>query len=190
MWYPLALFLHVLGAISLFVAVGLIVAAFLRMRRATTLVQVREWATVVNIAGKSIVFLALVILVPALYMVIVAWGFATPWVIVALIAFVLLAIMGATVNDKAILRVFTATRDVPDGPVPAELHAYLLSPQLWLAESVRLLLLIGVLALMTIKPDMLFSVLILVGMLLLGLVLGLVMQRKPGLSGIENARTN
>ncbi len=88
MWYTLALFVHILGAIGLFVAVSLIVVAFVRMRQASTLEQAREWASVANVAGKSMLFISLVILAPALYMVIIAWGFTTPWVMAALITFV------------------------------------------------------------------------------------------------------
>jgi hypothetical protein len=180
MWYTIALFAHILGAIGLFVAVSLIVVAFVRMRQASTLEQVREWASVANVAGKSMIFISLVILAPALYMVILAWGFTTPWVMAALITFVVLSIMGATMNGKTIERVVAMAQAASPGPVPDALRAQLLSPQLWLAEGVRLMLLLGILCLMTIKPDMLFSILILVGMLILGLILGTLSQRLPG----------
>lgn len=180
MWYTLALFIHILGAIGLFVAVVLIVVAFVRMRQALTLVQVREWASVANVAGKSMIFISLVILAPALYMVIIAWGFATTWVMAALITFVVLAIMGATMNGRTIERVFALAQAASPGLVPDELHTQLMAPQLWLAESVRLMLLVGILCLMTMKPDMFFSVLILGSMLVLGVIVGMMAQRSPG----------
>jgi hypothetical protein len=180
MWYTLALFVHILGAIGLFAAVSLIVVAFVRMRQASTLEQVREWALVANVAGKSMIFISLVILAPALYMVIIAWGFTTPWVMAALITFVVLSIMGATLNGRAIERVVVMAQAASPGLVPNELRALLMTPHLWLAEGVRLMLLFGILCLMTIKPDMLFSILILIGMLVLGLILGMLSQRLPG----------
>lgn len=180
MWYTLALFVHILGAIGLFVAVSLIVVTFVRMRQASTLEQVREWAAMANLAGKSMIFISLVLLAPALYMVILAWGFTTPWVMAALITFVMLSIMGATLNGRTIERVVAMAQADSPGLVPDELRAQLLAPQLWLAECIRLLLLIGTLCLMTIKPDMLFSILILGGMLLLGIVVGVIVQRSPG----------
>lgn len=180
MWYTLALFVHILGAIGLFVTVCLIVVAFVRMRQASTLEQLQEWASVANVAGKSILFISLVILAPALYMVIIAWGFITPWVMAALITFVVLAIMGATMNGRTIERVVVMARTASPGHVPDALRTQLLAPQLWLAEGVRLMLLLGILCLMTIKPDMLFSTLILIGMLILGIVLGTIAQRLPG----------
>lgn len=180
MWYTLALFVHILGAMALFVAVSLIIVAFVRLRQASTLEQVREWATVLNAAGKSMVFLALIILAPALYMVSVAWGWTTPWVMAALITFVVLAILGATVNGRTIERVVTLAHAAEPGPIPDEVRSQLLSPSLWLAEAIRLALLVGILCLMTIKPDILFSWLILAGMLLLGIILGVSVQRSPG----------
>lgn len=180
MWYTLALFVHILGAIGLFVTVCLIVVALVRMRQASTLEQLQEWASVANVAGKSILFISLVILAPALYMVIIAWGFTTPWVMAALITFVVLAIMGATMNGRAIERVVVMARAASPGLVPDALRTRLLAPQLWLAEGVRLMLLLGILCLMTIKPDILFSTLILMGMLILGIVLGTIAQRLPG----------
>jgi len=177
MWYTVALFVHILSAVGLFVAVSLIVVALVHMRQAVTLEQVREWAAVAQLAGKSLAFIGIVILAPAMYMVIIAWGFTTPWVMAALIVFLLLAILGATGTGRTIERVVAMAQAAEPGPVPDELRTQLLAPQLWQAEAIRLTLLIGILCLMTIKPDLLFSLLILVGMLLLGIVLGTILQR-------------
>ena len=180
MWYTLALFIHILGAIGLFVAVSLIVLAFVRMKRASTLEQVREWASVADLAGKSMIFISLVILAPALYMVIIAWGFTTPWVMAALIAFVVLSLMGATMNGRNMERIVAMAQAASPGLVPDDLRTQLMAPQLWLAEGMRFTVLVGILCLMTIKPDVLFSVLILVGMLILGIVVGTIAQRSAG----------
>lgn len=177
MWYTFALFVHILGAVALFVAVSLIVIAFVRMRQAATLAQVREWVAVANVAGKSMIFISLVILAPALYMVIVAWGFATPWVLAALITFVALAVMGAAMNGRNIERIAALAHKTSPDLIPNQLRARLLAPQLWLSEGIRLMLLLGILSLMTIKPDILFSVLILAGMLILGIILGTLARR-------------
>ena len=180
MWYTLAFFVHILGAIGLFVAVNLIVVALVRMRQAATLEQAREWAGVANVAGKSLIFISLVILAPALYMVILAWGFTTPWVMASLITFIALSIMGATLNGRNVERIVVLARVAAPNRSPGELRSRLLAPQLWLSEGMRLMLLLGILALMAIKPDLLVSVLILLGMLMLGIVLGALAQRLPG----------
>jgi hypothetical protein len=177
MWYTIALFVHVLGAIGLFIAVSLVEVALVRMRQAATLEQIREWAFTAQAAGKSIAFISRVLLVPALYMVIVAWGFTIPWVIAALITVIALAIMGATVNARAIEGIVVMAQTAPSGSIPTALRAQLAAPQLWLMEATRLTLLLGVVFLMTMKPGALVSLLTLVSMLILGVALGVVAQR-------------
>ncbi|HEX8036999.1 MAG TPA: hypothetical protein VF510_24290, partial [Ktedonobacterales bacterium] len=123
MWYTLALFVHVLGVIGFFITVGLVDVAYVRMRRAVTLEQLREWVTTAQFAGKSIVFTSLVVLIPAVYMVIVAWRFTTPWVAASLITVIALAILGATVSGRTIERIAAMTRTASPGPIPRELRA-------------------------------------------------------------------
>jgi len=176
-WYNIALFVHVLGVIALFVAVSLIVVAFMRMRRSSTANQAREWASIAQGAGKSIAFIAIVILAPALYMVAAAWNFTTPWVMTSFIAFVALAIIGATVNGRAIERVAATTRSAELGAIPETLRAQLTAPQLWLLEGARLSLLVGIVFLMTVKPDLPGSLFALGVTLTLGLILGALAQR-------------
>lgn len=179
MWYTLALFVHVLGVIGLFVAVGVVNIAYARMRRAVTLEQLREWTTTAQSAGKSIVFTSLVVLIPAVYMVIVAWRFTTPWVAASLITVIALAILGATVSGRTIERIAAMTQTASPGPIPRELRAALAAPHLWLIEGARVTLLIGIVFLMTTKPDLFGSVLALVIMLLLGIITGLISRYAP-----------
>lgn len=168
MWYSIALYVHVLGAIGLFCAVSLIVVALVRMRRASSPEQLRDWMTVAQFAGKSIVLIALVILAPALYMVAVTWGFTTPWVLASLIAYILLAVQGATVNGRMLERLAALAA----GSDFAGLRAGLMASPLWLAEGSRAMLLVGIVYLMAVKPDLLSSVIALVSSFLLGLLLG------------------
>lgn len=179
MWYSLALCVHVLGAIGLFSAVSLVLVAYVRMRRAATLEQVRDWAAAAQLAGRGIPFISLVLLAPAVYMVIVAWGFTTPWVLAAFITVVALAILGATVGARTIERIVATAKAASPGHIPDELRAQLTAPLLWLTEATRLTLLVGIVFLMTVKPDALLSLLVLVSMLILGIILGALSRRAP-----------
>src|SRR4051794_40633203 len=126
MWYSLALLVHILGAVGLFSAVSLVVIALVRMRQARTLEQIREWVAVAQFAGKSLMLIGLVILAPALYMVTVAWGFTTPWVLTALLNFVVLAIIGAAVSGGTIQRVSALVQAAPPGQVLDTVRTHLL----------------------------------------------------------------
>lgn len=176
MWYSFALLVHILGAVGLFSAVSLIVIAFVRMRQARTLEQLSEWVAVAQFAGKSLMFIGLLILAPALYMVTMSWGFTTPWVVAALLNFVVLAIIGAAVSGGTIQRVSALVRTAPPGQVPNIIRTQLLARRHWLAEGIRMMLLIGMVCLMTLKPDLRFSLLILLGAIFAGLLLGLLLD--------------
>ena len=185
MWYSLALFVHILGALGLFSAVSLMVMALGRMRRAATVEQIREWVTAAQFAGKSLTVVSLLILAPAIYMVVVAWTFTTPWILIALLLVLALAVMGATVNGRAIQRVGALARASAPGAISSALYAQLIARRVWLAEGMRLMLLVGIVSLMTLKPDLPLALIILAGMLVLGLILGLMLgasaRRSSGL---------
>lgn len=172
MWYTIALFVHVLGAIWLFCAVSLVVLALVKMRRATTLEQFSEWAGCAEVAGKSLAFSSVVILAPALYMVVVAWGFTTPWVLASLIAVVALAVLGAGVSGRTLERLIGKARESASERVPPEVRRQMEAPGLWLTEGARFMLLIGIVYLMTVKPTLPFVIAALGIALLLGLLLG------------------
>src|SRR5215469_12481652 len=88
LFYRLALFIHVMGALTLFIAVGLNFASMLRMRQARTTEQLAEWARVGLLAGRIIPVAILFISGGAIYMVTVAWGWQTAWVDVVLATFI------------------------------------------------------------------------------------------------------
>ncbi|MGZ3676349.1 MAG: hypothetical protein ACXVCO_18760 [Ktedonobacterales bacterium] len=176
MWYSFALLVHILGAVGLFSSVSLVITAFVRMRQAPTLEQIREWVAVAQFAGKSLMSIGLVILAPALYMVSVAWGFTTPWVLAALLNFVVLAIIGGAVSGGTIQRVSALVQTAPPGQVPDTVRTHLLARRLWLAEGIRVMLLVGMVCLMTLKPDLRLSLLILLGAVFVGLLLGLLLD--------------
>jgi uncharacterized protein YceH (UPF0502 family) len=48
MWYHLALFLHVFGAMAMFAAAGVVLTGSILMRRAQTVEQLRERAGLAN----------------------------------------------------------------------------------------------------------------------------------------------
>jgi VanZ family protein len=121
-------------------------------------------------------------------MVIVAWGFTTPWVMASLITFLLLAILGVTVNGRTIEQVVATAQAAEPGLVPTGLRDQLTAPRLWLSEGIRLTLLVGIVFLMTMKPDMLSSLLVLVSMLILGMILGMISQRSQSFFSREEKR--
>ena len=72
--YAIAVFLHIVGALGLFAALGLEWASLLNLRRATAAGQAREWARVLaslrTVAAPAVVTL----LVTGIYLTATRWG--------------------------------------------------------------------------------------------------------------------
>lgn len=177
MGYTIALFLHVLGAIGLFVAMSLFLVSVVYVRQAQTVEQVRDWISLTAKAGLGVGGSSLILLVPAIYMVLTVWGFGTPWVLASLIVFVLQWVLGPAIGGRHAAAVLQAAKAAPLGPVPSALRERISSPALWLGEVIRIALLVGVVFLMTNKPGLAGILIALGGALVLGLICALLFGR-------------
>ncbi len=177
MGYTIALFLHVLGAIGLFIAMSLFLVSVVHVRQAQTVEQVRDWISLAIKAGQGIGGSSLILLVPAIYMVLTVWGFGTPWVLASLIVFVLQWALGFAIGGRHAATVLQAAKAVPLGPVPSALREQISSPALWLGEVIRIALLVGVVFLMTNKPGLAGTLIALGGALVIGLICALLFGR-------------
>ncbi len=91
-YYSIALFLHVVGALGFFVALGLEWTGLWQIRRATTSEQIRAWMGISKSARSLGIASMLAILISGFYMMATAWG-SVAWIIVALGALVLLVVL-------------------------------------------------------------------------------------------------
>src|SRR5213593_2186165 len=144
--YALAVFLHIVGALGLFAALGLEWAGLLNLRRAGSAGQAQEWArllaSVRKVAGPAV----LTILVTGIYLMATRWG-GQGWIGVGFGGLVLIALLGATLTGRrtgAIVR--AATSD------PASLGDRVRDPVLIVSAWLRTALALGVVFIMTTKP--------------------------------------
>src|SRR5262245_33615276 len=99
--YQTALFLHILGALGFFIALGVFYACVLGVRRAQTAGSIKLWTGAA--AGVSRILFPisfLVIVIAGIYMVVDAWGEKAPWAGVALIAFILLGVAATLIQGR------------------------------------------------------------------------------------------
>lgn len=163
--YSISLFLHIVGALGMFIGLGLEQAGLFNLRRATSAAQAREWLSLVDakrrIEGPS----ALVIVATGFYMVATSWRHQA-WPGLSFLAMVLMAILGAAVTGRKLSAI---RRDVSaDRARDAAIRARLNDPALRLSSSLRLALAIGIVFNMSVKPGPWVAL----GSLLLALGLG------------------
>jgi hypothetical protein len=148
--YSISVFLHIVGAVGIFAAIGLEWAGLSNLRRATDTTQVREWMRLLaaprTVGGPS----ALLVLVSGIYMSAARWG-PQGWTLVALGGMVVIAALGGAVGGRrapAIARALPAEA----GPVSPTLRQQLDDPALIISLWTRTALLFGIVFLMSIRP--------------------------------------
>lgn len=156
-FYTLALFVHILGALTLFGALGLEWAALRNLRRVETAEQAGEWLKVFALFPRIYPFAWLAIIVAGLYMTAAVWRGAG-WIIVALISVVVLAAAGGALTNR---RMAALAQGVgrERGALSTGLRATLQDPYLLAVFQVRLAFTLGIVFLMVTKPDLVVSLL-------------------------------
>src|SRR5437867_13198790 len=96
--YSLALFLHVVGVIALFVLTGIEWAGMLVKSRARLVEHVLCWGALDRAVGGLFTWATLLTLAPGLYLAQARWGWATAWIDASLVVLVVISALGATFN--------------------------------------------------------------------------------------------
>jgi small-conductance mechanosensitive channel len=171
--YPLALFVHVSGAIGAFVSLGIWLFGLAALRRARRVEQVRALAWLVIVASPLMVLAVLLLGLAGFAMALSTWGLLTPWIAVTLGIVVLIAPLGAFVLDPRMRTIFAEAQEAPDGPLPDHLNTRTHDPILGTAASTLTTLLLGIVFLMTAKPELFMAILVMGVALFLGLLASL-----------------
>lgn len=158
--YKTALFLHVLGALGIFVALGLEWNALTGLRSAMTAEEAQRWLGgygILRVLGPVSIG---IVLVAGLYMTVASVGWLG-WNTIGLGGMVVIFVLGAVSNGTRLPRIGRALAQ-RHGPLPQETEAQLREPLLWGSMLTRAAIAIGIVYLMTVRPDTLGSVIAIV----------------------------
>ncbi len=149
--YSSALFLHIVGALVYFVALGLEQASLMSMRGAARVEQVREWLGVYRWLPRLGPLSLALILISGFYMMLTTLGWMA-WIIGALVAMVVIGVIGGVVGGPRVAAVGKVAAQ-ESGPVSAALRQRLNDPLLSISMQVRTAIALGIVFLMVVKPD-------------------------------------
>src|SRR5438477_431207 len=176
--YSIALFFHIAGALGVFAALALDWVGISKLRGARTVEQVREWAGMYGIiralGGASVGAL----LIFGLYMTAVTWG-PTGWIGIGFLSLLFIAVFGA-VSGIRLSRVLAAARS-GQGSLGEDLRRALQAPLFVASVRARAAVALGVVFLMTVKPDAVGSLLVIVIALVLGIASAVPVLRQGSL---------
>jgi hypothetical protein len=187
--YVISRFLHILGALGLFMAIGFEWLGVPRLARSATRDDALAWLGVTSLAGRiGAVSLALILL-PGLYMAGTRWGF-TDWPVAALVGMVVMALLGGLLSGRPMAGLGRAI-GAEHGPLSPAVLERLRSPALAMSLWTRTTVLLGIVGLMSFKPDLLTSLVVLALALVIGAVLSIAVARRAQRSPrpAEAART-
>lgn len=179
--YTLALFAHILGVLGLFVGLSFIWAGVLRLRRARTVAQVREGIGLTGLVRGLVPTASVLILVAGIYMTVTAWDSDPPWIVLSLVALVVMGVLGGVVSARRLSAIekAAAVEDVA-GPIPPTLQRRIVDPLLLTSVQTAGILGLGVVFLMTARPDLPGSLITLAVALVLGPVSAQFWRRPAG----------
>jgi hypothetical protein len=175
--YTIVLFLHVSGAIGYFVGIGTWLFILIGLQRAQRVEQVRALVNLIGLSGPFTGISVLLILATGFYMALTAWSLQTSWIAVALISLILMVPSGAALIEPRRRTIARLAQGAPDGPLPQSLERRTHDPVLGTALQTVAALLLGIVFLMTTKPSLTGSLIVMAVALVLGLASGLLVSR-------------
>ncbi|HVS49384.1 MAG TPA: hypothetical protein VHJ99_10810 [Candidatus Dormibacteraeota bacterium] len=161
--YSVDVFLHVMGAILVFVGYGTLLLTVAGMRLATRSDQLRAITSTLlasrRIGAERVSALDAVVIAGVLMIVVTGLDMAlslqlirAPWIDVAIGSFIVLAPIGPLVINPRLHRIADAADLEPNGPISNGLRSHMRDPILTLALGGSLGILVALIFLMTTKP--------------------------------------
>ena len=165
----LVLFFHILGAVCLFIGLGMEGVIIQSLSRVTTTGQVFSYAGHMKLLRITFAAAAILLLLSGLYMTIDSWGW-TAWVICGLTLLIILAGAGNITGAK-IGGVFKSLAKADDS-LPAEAKEKLSAPFFLKSFKIKIVMAMGIVFMMTMKTGWLVSIITVVVTFLIGFLLG------------------
>ncbi|WP_242336782.1 MULTISPECIES: hypothetical protein [Anaeromyxobacter] len=171
--YAILMFLHVLAGVGVYVALGIETVALGGLRRAETPGEAGVWLRLHALPGRLLPGAMLVALASGAWMMATTWGHR-PWILAAFIGMVGMGIAGGGVSGRAMRRLRAALATEDGAVLSPAFRAGQGSAALTGSLRVRIAIGLGILALMTLKPEAAGSALVLTASVVAGLAASLV----------------
>lgn len=183
-FYSVALFAHILGVLGVFSGIALDWTTIVRLRRAQTRSTMLEATSLVRFQARLVQISALLLLIAGIYMTVTAWGWDRPWIRGSLLGLVVMGALSGGVHGRrlGVIRKAAAEAGAFGASIPPALQRRMADPVLLTSVQTAGLLGLGVVFLMTVKPDVLGSLVTLGVAVILG-VLAAQPWRRPREAG-------
>lgn len=165
--YSIALFLHIVGALGLFVALGLEWTGLWQIRNAMAPEQVRGWMMILKGGRKFGLSSMLATIISGIYMMVKVWGTA-PWIVVTIGSLVLVMALAQVLTSPRMMAVGQALA-AGKGALTEAFHSLANDPVLWISIQTRVAIALGIVFLKVARPGYSGSLLTIVVAIILGI---------------------
>ncbi|HZU02428.1 MAG TPA: DUF2269 family protein [Ktedonobacteraceae bacterium] len=176
--YNIVLFVHIVGAIGYFLSIAIWLFILVGLRRAQHVEQVRALLHLNDLSGPFGAGSVVVLLISGLYLAFTAWRGPFGWILVALVSLILIVpTAAALIAPRRSAIVKQLAHEAPDDTLSEALKQHLHDPVLSSTVCTVTVLLLGIVFLMTTKPELVGSLIVMVVALVLGLLSSMLVSR-------------
>jgi hypothetical protein len=177
-FYALILFLHIIAAIGIFVALALESFSIVSFRKAAGAAEVRVAIAALRRVPVLFGVSGALVLLTGGYLAAEIGSAGLSWTVPSLVTLVVIGALGGALSGRR-LRMIRAIQLEGTGPVPNGLRALLQDPILVASLRIRLALALGIVYLMVAKTPLAPTLVVLAIAAVAGLVLGALAFRHP-----------
>jgi hypothetical protein len=174
--YSIALFLHIVGTVGFFVALGLEWTGLWQIRSAMTPQQVGGWMRILKSIRKFGFASMLTTVVTGIYMMVTVWG-GEAWIIVTVGSLVLVIALAQVVTAPRMMAIGRALAS-EKAPLSQTFYSLANHPLLWISIQTRVAIALGIIFLKIAKPDLGGSLITIGIAIVLGVASALPMPRR------------
>ena len=179
--FSIALFLHIVGALGLSVALGLEWIGLSQACKSTASEEIRAILRVVQSTTRFGFISMSSTVITGIYMLLAAVGL-TAWLLIVTGALVLVIVLTRALTAPR-MAVIGQTLAMEKGPVSQTFQNLLKDPILWISIQTRVALVLGIIFLKIAKPDLVGSLLTIGVAIVLGVASALPMSRRVRTQG-------
>ena len=150
--YSLLLFIHVTAAMGVISAISLLIVGEVAAQRAKSPAELRSIGEKELRIASVLKALVPVLAATGLYMAWASWGLRAPWVILALLTLIYLAVSGPLVFGRRMQKAIDLAEAA--GSITAAARGILEDPMFRVLKHTRVALLVMLVFLMTVKPGL------------------------------------
>jgi hypothetical protein len=151
--YLIVKFIHIAGALGIFAAIAIEWVCLLNLQSAESTVNAKQWIKIGSRLHRIHVPSWILILASGIYMMATVWRHQD-WVTVTFVLIILMIVLGAVLSGKRFKAIGMMLEQSGQTGLSAELQNKLNDPALIYSLSIRTLIALNIILLMTIKPGL------------------------------------